>query len=93
MTARRIVCALELVLLAGPALAAGGGGDGDGGEGAGGEGAGAGSSYIRVRPVVISFLAEGELGAKMSAAFMLEPHDAQAIQRQVHDAVSVFLVQ
>lgn len=75
-----------LAPLAAPAVAEPGSGGQSGGT------AGAGAVYVRVAPVVISMLNDGALGGKMSAAFMLEPHDAQAeadiagAERQLHDA-------
>ena len=58
----------------------------------GGGGSGSDAIFVRVAPVVISLLSEASLGGKMSAAFMLEPHDSQAeaditaAERQLHDA-------
>ncbi len=78
-----------MLLTAGPALAAGGGPPpSDDGNGA----PSGGATFVRVAPVAISLLANGELGGRMSAAFMLEPADAQAaadiaaVERQLHDA-------
>lgn len=78
-----------MLMAAGPALAASGDAPpSDDGYGAPSEGA----AFVRVAPVVISLLSNGELGGKMSAAFMLEAVDAQAeadikaAERQLHDA-------
>lgn len=78
-----------MLLTAGPSLAAGGGPPpSDDGHGA----PSGGAAFVRVAPVAISLLSDGELGGKMSAAFMLEPADAQAAadivaaERQLHDA-------